>query len=77
MKSLPNRIEEEIRIACRWVEQQCGCDAYDHIRFMAEMEYEYAVADPIYYRTKREQYDFVEEVIWKEAESFIDMVRGA
>ena len=75
--TLPSRIEEEIRLACRWVEHQCGCCPYDHIHFVAEREYEYCVADPQYYRTKAEQYDFMEEVIWKEAEAFIDMVRGA
>ena len=74
---LPTRLEEEVRLACRWVEHQCGCFPYDDILFVAEVEYDYAVSDPQYYRTWREQYDHVEEVVWKEAEHFVDMVRGA
>ena len=74
---LPNSLQEEIKIATHWVENQCGCCPYDHLLFVAEKEWEYAKADAQYYRTWQQQHDFVEEVIWKEAQSFVDMVRGA
>jgi hypothetical protein len=77
MNFLPSRLEEEVRLACHWVEHQCGCCPYDHISFVAEKEYEYAVADQQFYRTAKQQNNFVEEVIWKEAQRFVDMVRGA
>jgi len=74
---LPSRLEEEVRLACHWVEHQCGCSPYDDLWFLAVTEYEYAHDDAELYRTWREQYNYVEEVIWKEAQRFVDMVRGA
>ena len=74
---LPSRLEEEVRLACRWVEHQCGCSPYDDLYFVAETEYAYAHDDAEFYPTWREQYNYVEEVIWKEAQHFVDMVRGA